>query len=318
MQTLSVHIVTYNNKATISSCLQSIGAQTFRKFSTLIIDNKSSDSTVSMARSQGISVIEQIENVGYATAHNFALSVTSSEFVCTLNPDTVLAPTFFFEMISYLSEHRQVGAAAGMLLRVERLGDPSKKIDGMGLILGRNRRQRLLFEGSQMESVPKTPFPIFGPDGAAGFYRRRMLRDIAIDGEVFDEDFFMHKEDVDVCWRGQLRGWPAVCVPQAIAFHIRAFRPGKRSRVTPFVRRIAMRNRYFLIVKNDSVRDIIRDMFSILIYEMGILAYVLVREPTSLLAYMGVFTALPRMLEKRRVIQGSRRVDEMRMRQWFI
>ena len=58
-----------------------------------------------------------------------------------------------------------------------------------------------------------TPGVVFGVSGAAGCYRRAMLDDVAIAGEVFDEDFFAYREDADLAWRAQLLGWDALYVP---------------------------------------------------------------------------------------------------------
>ena len=62
-----------------------------------------------------------------------------------------------------------------------------------------------------------TPGAVFGVSGAAGCYRRAMLDDVAIAGEVFDEDFFAYREDADLAWRAQLLGWDALYVPEATA-----------------------------------------------------------------------------------------------------
>ena len=58
---------------------------------------------------------------------------------------------------------------------------------------------------------------VFGASGAAALYRRSMLDDVRVDGEWFDEDFFAYREDADLAWRAQWRGWRCRYVAAATA-----------------------------------------------------------------------------------------------------
>jgi GT2 family glycosyltransferase len=216
-----------------------------------------------------------------------------------------------------LAAEARIGSAAGCLLRVESLGAAPTCIDSAGLFMRRNRRQGLRFEGRPVAECPTQLEPIFGPDGAAAFYRRAMLEDIGVEGEIFDADFFMHKEDVDVCWRAQWRGWESVYVPDALAHHVRGFRPGQRSKVTAAMRCYGTRNRYLLMLKNEAPAHFFRDSAAITLYDLGILAYVLLRERETFNAFRSAWALRGRMLHKRRIIQNGRRATWREMRQWF-
>ncbi|MFN8452669.1 MAG: glycosyltransferase family 2 protein, partial [Anaerolineae bacterium] len=224
--TISVHIVTFNSAATLRACLEGLRAQAFVDYEAHVFDNASTDDTRQIIRDAGIHLVESSDNLGYAQAHNRLIDQTESTYVLTLNPDVYLLPEFLGAMARALDANPALGAAAGRLLRVDQLGETPAVIDSAGLAMRRSRRQRLLGENTPVEPYPTEPCPIFGPDGAAAFYRRAMLDDVRVLGEVFDSDFFMHKEDVDLCWRARLRGWESVCVPDAVAHHVRAFRPG--------------------------------------------------------------------------------------------
>src|SRR5690606_15863735 len=133
------------------------------------------------------------------------------------------------------------------------------------------------------------------------FYRRAMLEDIAINGEVFDADFFMHREDIDLCWRMRWRGWSALWHPGAAAKHIRTFRPGRRARVDDDLRCLTVRNRYLLLLKNDA--PLWWELPILLAYDLGILIYVLLRERKSLTAYPAAWQLARKILAKRRIIR---------------
>jgi GT2 family glycosyltransferase len=317
--TVAVNIVTYNSGVTILACLDSVFAQDFRDFTITVLDNSSTDGTPDLLRAiPQITLIAQNENLGYAAAHNLLIARTTGRYILTLNPDVTLDHAYLGAMVQMLDAHPDVGSAAGCLLRVNSLNDPPTEIDSTGLFMRRNRRQGLRDEQRPIAQAPTGITPIFGPDGAAAFYCRAMLDDIAIGGEVFDSAFFMHKEDVDVCWRAQLRGWESIYVPHAIARHIRGFRPGQRTRVDSTLRFYSVRNRYLLMIKNDRGDHVLHDLLPILIYDIGILGYLLLFERASLRAYNSVWKLRREMLTKRRTIQRTVRVTSTALHRWFM
>lgn len=321
MPDVSVHIVTYNSAEYIRHCLAGLRQQEGVTFSTLVIDNASSDDTLARVQAAGVPFVANTSNIGYGPAHNQAIDTTQdttrSDYVLTLNPDVWLEPGFLRHMVAALEADPGLGSAAGCLLRVEDLDDAPQTVDGAGLYMRRSRRQGLYAEGVSILQRPTTPAPIFGPDGAAAFYRRAMLDDIRLNGEVFDSAFFMHKEDVDLCWRAQLRGWRSVYVPEAVGHHVRGFRPGQRGRVTGALRFYAVRNRYLLMYKNEIAGHFLRDLLPILAYELAIFGYILLKERQSLRAYADVWAQRRSLREKRRLIQAGRKVNSSEIRAAF-
>jgi GT2 family glycosyltransferase len=319
MKKVSVHIVTYNSAAHIEACLQSLQNQQGVDFSALVVDNASSDDTVARVEKMGVSIIKNTQNAGYSVAHNQAIAQTAnqSDYVLTLNPDVWLDPHYLARIVAVLDENPHVGSAAGRLLRVEKLGDTPEWIDSTGLFMSKSRRQLLRNSGDPVAVCRTIQDFVFGPDGAAAVYRRAMLEDIAIEGEIFDEDFFMHKEDVDICWRAQLRGWQSVYVPDAIGHHIRGFRPGQRERVSADMRFFGVRNRYLLMMKNDIGAHFWRDFLAIAWYDLKIFGFILLKERASLKAFASAWKMRGRMLKKRRVIQTGRKVTWEALKKWF-
>jgi GT2 family glycosyltransferase len=324
--TISVHIVTYNHADTIAACLEPLLAQRadFPDLKICVVDNASQDNTVEEVRrfsdtyNANIEIIVSATNTGYAGGHNLALKHTSSDFVLTHNPDVRLRPGYLAAMLRVMQQNPDVGACAGRLLRIDSLSDVAPHaVDGIGIFMRPNRRQGLLLDGASLDTVPETPLSIFGPDGAAAFYRRAMLDDIAIDGEIFDEDFFIHKEDVDLCWRSLLRGWKSLYVPDAIAEHVRTFRPGRRERANPFLRMCAVRNRYLLMLKNEIPALFWRNFLPIAFYDVAIIGYLILRERESLSALRSAWSLRKKMLAKRRVIQSRRKADAAEMAKYF-
>lgn len=313
-----VQTVTFNSAETIEACIRSVQKQRYGDMLFVVIDNNSTDRTRKILRRAGVRIVLLPKNLGYAAAHNIGLRTFDSDYVLTLNPDIVIDRDFVGSLTNAMDKAvSAVGSAQALLYRVKHLGERSTMIDSAGLYITRFRRQNLRFAGKKWKTNFAAQKYIFGPDGAAAFYRRSMLADIDRGDGVFDEGYFMHKEDVDVCWRAQLRGWQSIFVPGATGRHIRTFRPGERTHIHTGLRMIATRNRYYLMVKNDLPVLWLRDLLWIFVYDIGIFFYILFRERESMSAYGQVFRNFSSLLLKRARIQQSRKVGAKYMSGWF-
>ena len=79
------------------------------------------------------------------------------------------------------------------------------------------------------------------------------IRDVSVDGEFLDEDFFTYREDADVAWRGRLLGWRALYVPAAVGHHVRRVTPEARRELPERINRDSVRNRFLLRLKNEGL-----------------------------------------------------------------
>src|SRR6185295_4228689 len=91
---------------------------------------------------------------------------------------------------------------------------------------------------------------VFGASAAAALFRREMIDDISVDGNFFDPDFFVYREDADVAWRAQLQGWRCLYTPAAVAHHVRTVTAGNRRTLPAFVNMHSVKNRFLMRIKN--------------------------------------------------------------------
>ncbi len=144
-----------------------------------------------------------------------------------------------------------------------------------------------------------------------------MLEDVRYGDEYLDQEFFAYREDADLAWRAQLRGWRALYEPAAQGLHLRRVLPSRRARLAPHINYHSLKNRYLMRIKNldPAVR---RRCFPYMwIRDLGIIAYVLLRERSSLGAFRQVWRLRKRFLRKREWIQASRRVPADSVSRWF-
>lgn len=158
---------------------------------------------------------------------------------------------------------------------------------------------------------------VFGASAAAALYRRDMIADISVNGEFFDPDFFMYREDANVAWRAQLMGWKCLYVPYAVAYHVRTVHCWNRAQVPPVLNMHSVKNRFLMRVKNIGLPLYLRNFLDIVVRDLGVVAYCLLLERTSLPAFLMVARAWKKAWKKRASIQKKRRVSDQEIARWF-
>ena len=268
-----------------------------------VIDNASSDATAELARRAGARHLRLPERMSWAAANNRAIEATGGDAVLLLNADCFLDPGFLAAARPRLSE-QAIGSVTPKLLRTEGPlpGQRLDAVDCIGMTVDRRRKNTLLGHGRPGLAYDE-PAPTFGPDGAAALYRREMLRDCAIDGQVLAEDLEKWASDVDLAWRGHVLGWRSAYEPRARGWHIRSYSPTTRSAMPERDRRVQFRNRYLMMAANDSTAALARDLPRILAYELLALGHVLLRERHLLRGYAEARRLLPRARRRHALLE---------------
>lgn len=273
----------------------------------VVVDNASSDDTGQVAGESAARVVRLDERASYSRAMNAGIGACSGDAVALLQADTFVAPGYLSAGLAALAAPG-VGSVAPRLVRT--LGpEPDQRteqLDTAGMVVDRRRKNGLVGHGTPAARWSE-PAEVFGADGAAALYRRETLEDCAIDGEVFDPDLERWASDADLAWRARVLGWTCVYEPAALVHHIRTYSPSTRETMSLADRRMQFRNRYLMMAKNDSARELARDLPRVALYEALALGHVLLRERQLLGAYAEAWRRLPAARRRRRDIQARRR-----------
>ncbi|GIP35111.1 glycosyltransferase family 2 protein [Paenibacillus sp. J2TS4] len=307
MRKVSIHIVTYNSEEFIDKCLTAVLQQTYPVDRIIILDNNSSDNTITVLKkftAPNIQIVLNESNTGFAPAHNQAIRMTKSDFFLVLNPDVILHPDYIRMLIENMLKIPGAGSATGKLC----LKGFSDTIDSVGLTINKSRRAFDRGAGTH-QVLWNQPAEIFGVSGAAALYSREMANEISIEDEFFDESFFAYKEDVDVAWRAQIYGWKSFYFPEATALHERGWKRGSRSKQSLMVREYSYINRYRMMLKNDSLKYILLHFIFIASFEVASFFYVLFREPQLLKMWKKLIGDIPRILKYRKIIKKNRKKE---------
>jgi GT2 family glycosyltransferase len=312
MVKVAVNIVTYNSADDIVACIESVQAQTFRDFRIHILDNDSTDETIPRIAMYDLDLVRSTTNSGFAKAHNDLIRSFPADFALVLNPDAILNPEFLENIVRALEQRPDAASASGKLLRFD-----GKTIDSAGIVWLRN--QRHLDRGADEPDLGQfdRPEDIFGPSGAAAFYRVRALHDTAINGQFFDEDYFAYREDADLAWRFRLMGWTSIYVPSAVALHRRRVTPERRSQLSALINYHGVKNRFLLRLNNMTASLYRRDFWRITFRDVQVIVYVLIREWSSLGALLYIVREFPRLWKKRQLIQSRRKIAGPELDRWF-
>ena len=129
---VDVGIVTYNAAADLPACIEGVRAQGDLVGRVLVVDNASADGTAAVAtRLDGVEVVANPTNVGYATAMNQVWRATKAPYLLSLNADALLEPGYVAALLERLDTEPHVGGATGLLVR------PDGTIDSTGIELTR-------------------------------------------------------------------------------------------------------------------------------------------------------------------------------------
>ncbi len=314
-------IPVWNSAQDLPSCIESLLNQTDVCWKALFIDNASADRSAEIladqvGRDARLTVLRNQTNRGYCGAINQGCAQACGNFVAFMNPDIRLTPTYL-ERARHAFLDPRVGTVAAKLL------DPTQEdcFDSTGLFLDPCRRAFDRGQGATDRGQYDRPEPVFAAPGALALHRMAMLRDVAVRDEVLDETFFAYYDDADLGWRAAMMGWTTIYRPDAVAYHARggANRIRCRTDRTPSLNAQIMmvRNRYLMMLQNDSLGDCLRFLPCLAGYELARVLYLTARYPRALQGVVQALGHVPQALAKRRIIQSRRRVESRLLRPWF-
>ncbi|GAC1541759.1 MAG: glycosyltransferase family 2 protein [Polyangiales bacterium] len=251
---ISVVVVNWNSRVDLAACLDALGAQSDRDFETIVVDNGSTDGSVEMVRARfsAVRIVETGANLGFAEGCNRGIEVARQPWVATLNNDADAAPGW----IAALRAAAALGdARLGMLQSRIVFKQDDTRTNSTGLLLYANgcAEDR---HYDQPVRPDESPEEIFCASAGAALYRRAMLDELRLDSGVFDRDYFMYAEDVDLGWRARLAGWSSIYVPTAVVRH--SFQGSSRRHGPNFVELQCKKNRLRTLVKNASLPFLLR------------------------------------------------------------
>lgn len=238
---MSVCVIAYNSGPTLRTCLERLGAQTFRDFEAIVIDNASPDpgDAAIAAEFPWVRLIRNERNLGFTGAGNQGAREARGRWYVLLNPDAYARPDWLAALAAAAERHPQVRAFTSVQLAEDAPG----MLDGLGDVMS---IFGIPYRGGYLnpDRGQAREGEVFSPCGAAMMIDRALFLDLG----GFDEAFFCYGEDVDLGYRLQLADQPTLLVSDAVIGHVGSASSGGRK--SEFAVYHGTRNRFWVLFKN--------------------------------------------------------------------
>ncbi len=320
---VAVCIVTYNSAPDLPACLGAVASQDHRPLELVIVDCASSDDSLDVARrTETPGVHRQIvgleANLGFSGGMNEAFRLTDAPYLLTLNADASPRPDFVRRLLDRMRQAPEsTGAVTGRLVRPPEPENRQQLLDACGMVLTRSWRHLDRGSGEIDRGQYSEPCEVFGATGAATLYARAALDDVAVEGEIFDTAFHSYREDAELCFRFQERGWRVIYEPSAVAEHRRRVLPERRSQLPAMINRHSLKNRYLLRAYHQTRGNLLRTFLPATFRDLQALIYVLLVERSSLGAYSWLWRHRKTILARRRHLRRQRTASPTAVDRWF-
>ncbi|TBN04870.1 glycosyltransferase family 2 protein [Hyunsoonleella flava] len=202
---LSIVILNYNVRYFLELCLKSVQAAiTNIDAEIIVVDNNSEDDSCRMVKQlfPNVNLIENKENHGFSKGNNIGVNQAQGEYLCILNPDTVVAEDTFEKLLQFCEGRENLGAVG------------CKLIDGTGRFLPESKRNIPVVKTALKKFLGNSKHYYanhLGKDetgkveilvGAFMFLKRALYSEVS----GFDEDYFMYGEDIDLSYKIRKKG----------------------------------------------------------------------------------------------------------------
>lgn len=335
-------VVTHDSAADLPAGLAAVARLDPAPSELVIVDCASADASVAEARRSAPATIPTrvealAQNLGFAGGMNRAIALSTTPYVLTLNADARLSPGFLVPLVARLEDPRfaRVAAVTGRLVRsgpgpatggtaspglnaAEESAAATPRLDACGMRLSWTWRHFDRGSGEPDRGQYAAAARVFGATGAATLWRREALVDVAIAGQIFDERYHSFREDAELAFRLRERGWEILYEPAAVAEHRRRVLPERRSALPPAVNLHSLKNRYLLRIDHQTLGNFFWTLPATLARDLAALAWVLLRERSSLPAYAWLWRHRRELVAHRQLVQRRRSVPTQAIGRWFL
>lgn len=249
MKKTAVVILNWNGKGFLERFLGTLISNTPKETAEIIIiDNASSDDSIKWLGDYfpEIRIIQLDQNYGFAGGYNKGLSQTEAEYFLLLNSDIEVPENWLQPLVNLMDKDNSIGICGPKLIswherdKFEYAGASGGFIDTFAYPFCRGR----IFDTCETDHGQyNNILDCFWISGAALLIRSELFSTAG----GFDEKFFAHQEEIDLCWRVQNLGYRVVIQPESEVYHIGG---GTLPKSSPFKTFLNFRNNLYLIEKN--------------------------------------------------------------------
>ncbi|QHI34908.1 N-acetylglucosaminyl-diphospho-decaprenol L-rhamnosyltransferase [Kordia antarctica] len=304
---IAIIILNWNGKQLLEQFLPSVIAFS-REATIYVADNASSDDSVQYVKNHfpNVRIIQNAENGGYAKGYNDSLPQVEEAIFCLLNSDIEVTENWLAPILPEFESNPQTAIIQPKILdfkqktHFEYAGAAGGFVDKYGYPFCRGRIFHTLEKDTNQYNDNAT---IFWASGACFFIRKDVFHEL----NGFDEDFFAHQEEIDLCWRAFNLGYKTKYISECVVFHVGG---ATLNSTNPKKTYLNFRNSLCMLAKNlpkgKLIPIIVSRLFLDGIAAIQFLAKLQFKHFVAVLkAHFHFYARLPKMLKKRGESQQS-------------
>lgn len=302
---VAIVILNWNGKELLSQFLPSVVKYSKLKNCTVYVaDNASTDDSVAFVESKysSVKIIRNTENGGYAKGYNEALQHIDADIFCLINSDVEVTKDWLQPIIEAFETQKNTAIIQPKILDYKRkntfeyAGAAGGFIDKYGFPFCRGRIFNTLETDKQQYD---SDVDIFWASGACFFIRASVFNELK-----FDEDYFAHQEEIDLCWRAKNKGYRVKYIHNSTVYHVGG---ATLDAINPKKTYLNFRNSLFNLTKNVQKRFLFQVIFIRLILDgVAAIHFLFQKKPKHLFAilkaHMSFYGNLYKNLKKRKEI----------------
>jgi GT2 family glycosyltransferase len=213
-------VIPHYRASTLGACLEALYARSGWPIEVIVVDDGPDGPAIQAARRRfpQLQVVRNERNVGFTVSCNRGLALARTRYAVLLNDDTIVEEGWLRPLVEAAETDPQLAACQPKLLSAadpgffDYAGGAGGYIDRLGYTFCRGR----LFDHRERDQGQyDRPAPLFWACGAALFLRLEALRQVGL----LDEEYYMHFEEIDLCWRLHLAGYRILAVPASVIHH---------------------------------------------------------------------------------------------------
>ncbi|XCF07580.1 glycosyltransferase family 2 protein [Tamlana crocina] len=298
---IAIVILNWNGKALLEQFLPSV-VEHSKEATVYVADNASTDDSVAFVEKEfpSVKIIKNAENGGYAKGYNDALKHVEADVFCLLNSDVEVTQNWLQPVIDTFKTHPNTAIIQPKLLdfkkkdHFEYAGAAGGFIDKFGYPYCRGRIFNTVEKDSgQYDDVSE----IFWASGACLFVRSHVFDEL----NGFDEHFFAHMEEIDLCWRAKNLGYSVKYVGASAVYHVGG---ATLSNSNPKKTFLNFRNSLFALTKNATSPILVKIGVRLILDGVAGMKFLLEQKPRHLFsilkAHFSFYKSLGRLLQQRK------------------
>ena len=245
---VAVVILNWNGVKYLRQFLPSVLSSTWADLEIVVGDNASIDDSVEFVRQNypSVKIIENNDNYGFTGGYNIVLAQVEADYYILLNSDVEVFPGWIAPVINLMESDPLIAAAAPKIKafiqkdHFEHAGAAGGFIDKYGYPFCQGR---MFYEIESDRGQYEKSREVFWASGAAMFIKKRCWDEAG----GFDDRFFAHMEEIDLCWRLKNRGYKVMYCAESEVFHLGG---GTLNTENPFKTYLNFRNNLLLLQNN--------------------------------------------------------------------